>query len=61
MGDILFILIIAFARVIIAITGFIFILGRRIFEPKKELQQRIVNLEEEVWKLKFKNNNLRKL
>ncbi|MGG0414201.1 hypothetical protein [Peribacillus simplex] len=52
MGDILFILIIAFAGVIIAIIGFIFILGRRILKPKKALQQRIDNLEEEVWKIK---------
>ncbi|WP_176474873.1 hypothetical protein [Peribacillus simplex] len=52
MFDVAMLFIIAIAGGIIAIIGFFVILGRRISEPKKALQQRIDNLEEEVWKLK---------
>jgi hypothetical protein len=52
MFDIALILFIASAGGVIAITGFLVILGRRILEPKKELQQKIDKLEEEVQKLK---------
>jgi hypothetical protein len=52
MFDIALILIIASAGGVIAITGFLVILGRRILEPKKELQQKIDKLEEEVQILK---------
>ncbi len=52
MFDIALILFIASAGVVIAITGFFVILGRRILEPKKELQQKIDKLEEEVQILK---------
>ncbi|MGM0877388.1 MAG: hypothetical protein ACQEWV_22305 [Bacillota bacterium] len=45
-------LIMAFAGGIIAIIGFVVILGRRVSEPKRELKQRIDSLEEEVKKLK---------
>ena len=51
MFDIVFLLIIAFAGGIVALIGFLVILGRRISEPKKELLQKIDNLEEEVRKL----------
>ncbi|MCP1155511.1 hypothetical protein NKS27_24410 [Peribacillus frigoritolerans] len=54
MFDITLILFMAFAGGIIAITGFSVILGGRVLEPKKALQQRIANLEEDVWKLKNK-------
>ncbi|MBT2604164.1 hypothetical protein J7E55_14260 [Bacillus sp. ISL-53] len=52
MLDIALILIIASAGGVIAITGFLVILGRRILEPKKKLQQKVDKLEEEVQKLK---------
>lgn len=52
MFDIALILFIASAGGVIAITGFLVILGRRILEPKKELQQKIEKLEEEVQILK---------
>ncbi|MCM3412679.1 hypothetical protein [Metabacillus litoralis] len=52
MFDITFLFIMAFAGGIIAIIGILVILGRRITEPKKELQQKVENLEEEVRKLK---------
>ncbi|MGE6614063.1 hypothetical protein ACQKFG_26855 [Peribacillus sp. NPDC076916] len=52
MFDVALLFIIAFAGGIIAIIGFFVILTRRISEPKKVLQQRIGNLEEEVCKLK---------
>ena len=52
MFDIALILIIASVGGVIAITGFLVILGRRILEPKKELQQKIDKLEEEVKILK---------
>lgn len=50
--DIALILIIASAGGVIAITGFLVILGRRILEPKKELQQKVDKLEKEVQILK---------
>ncbi|MDQ0232612.1 hypothetical protein [Metabacillus malikii] len=52
MFDITFLFIMAFAGGTIAIIGISVILGRRITEPKKELQQKVKNLEEEVRKLK---------
>ncbi|MCY9002823.1 hypothetical protein [Peribacillus frigoritolerans] len=52
MFDIALILIIASAGGVIAITGFLVILGRRILEPKKELQQKIDKLEEKIQILK---------
>ncbi|MFJ8070689.1 hypothetical protein ACIQZD_17295, partial [Peribacillus sp. NPDC096447] len=52
MFDITLILFIASAGIVIAITGFFVILGRRILEPKKKLQQKIDKLEEEVQILK---------
>ncbi|MEC0272299.1 hypothetical protein [Peribacillus frigoritolerans] len=52
MFDISLILFIASAGVVIAITGFFVILGRRILEPKKKLQQKIDKLEKEVQILK---------
>ncbi|WP_179891172.1 hypothetical protein [Bacillus sp. AFS017274] len=52
MFDVALLFIIAFAGGIIAIIGFFVILGRRISEPKKALQQRIDKLEEEVQILK---------
>ena len=52
MFDIALILIIATAGGVIAIIGFLVIVSRRILEPKKELQQRIDQLEEEVRMLK---------
>jgi len=52
MFDITFLFIMAFAGGIVAIIGILAIFGRRITEPKKELQQKVENLEEEVRKLK---------
>ncbi|WP_411739052.1 hypothetical protein [Peribacillus sp. S4] len=52
MFDIALILFIASAGGVIAIIGFLVILVRRILEPKKELQQKIDKLEEEVQILK---------
>ncbi|MFJ7746762.1 hypothetical protein [Peribacillus sp. NPDC097295] len=57
MFDIVLILFIASLGGVIAITGFLVILGRRILEPKKELQQKIEKLEEEVQILKNSNKN----
>ena len=52
MFDIALLFIMAFAGGIVPIIGFFVILGRRISEPRKELQQKIDNLEEKVRKLK---------
>ncbi|MBM7602599.1 putative membrane protein [Metabacillus crassostreae] len=52
MFDITFLLIMAFAGGTIAFISILVILGRRITEPKKEIQQKVKNLEEEVQKLK---------
>lgn len=52
MFDIAFLLFMAFAGGVVAIIGIFIILGRKVTEPQKELQQKIKNLEEEVQKLK---------
>jgi len=52
MFDITFLFIMAFAGGIVAIFGIFTILGRKIAEPKKKLQQKVENLEDEVRKLK---------
>lgn len=52
MFDITFLIIMAIAGGIVAIIGILSILGRKITEPKKELQQKVKNLEEEIRKLK---------
>ncbi|WP_258832069.1 hypothetical protein [Peribacillus frigoritolerans] len=57
MFGIAFILILASAGGVIAITGFLVILARRILEPKKVLQQKIDKLEEEVQILKITSFN----
>ncbi|WP_179295457.1 hypothetical protein [Bacillus sp. FJAT-45350] len=54
MFDIILFFIIAFAGGIIALVGFITIIGRRISEPKRELQQKVDKLENEVRQLKNK-------
>ena len=50
--DIALLFMIAFAGGIIAISGFVVMLGRRISEPKREWQDKIDQLEEEIRKLK---------
>lgn len=52
MFDIALLFIMALAGGIVAIIGIFVILGQKISEPKRELQQKIDNLEEEVRKLK---------
>lgn len=52
MFDIALLFIIALVGGIVAIIGTFVLLGQRITAPKKELQQKIENLEEEVRKLK---------
>lgn len=52
MFDIALLFIMALAGGIVAVIGFIIILGQRISKPKRELQQKIDKLEEEIQELK---------
>jgi chaperonin cofactor prefoldin len=42
----------AFAGGIVAIVGFFFIVSQRMSEPRKELEQRVEHLEDEIKELK---------
>ena len=52
MFDLILLFSIAFAGGIVAVISILVILGRKVTEPNKKLQQKIENLEEEVRKLK---------
>ncbi|WP_176222280.1 hypothetical protein [Tuberibacillus sp. Marseille-P3662] len=52
MFDIWLLFLMAFAGGLIALISFITILGRKIAEPKDELQKKVQGLEEEVERLK---------
>ncbi|WP_185819487.1 hypothetical protein [Salibacterium salarium] len=52
MFDVMLLFIVAFTGGIVAIVGFFTILSRRISEPRKELQQKVDNLEKEVQELR---------
>ncbi|TGB03621.1 hypothetical protein [Halobacillus salinus] len=47
--------VVAFGGGVVALIGFLVIIGRRINEPNKELQQKFESLENEVKSLKDKN------
>lgn len=54
MFDLMLLFSIAFAGGMIALIGFVILIGRKIFEPKREMQQKIDMLEKEVRSLKEK-------
>ncbi len=56
MYDVMLIFIVAFIGGIVSIISFIIIFSQRISQPKRELEQKVYKLENEIQELKNKKN-----